>query len=223
MKLMFLPRPAHHHCQTSRHLPLQDRLLQPNPCDTIGSKGGLAHLHLKSPSNFQLVDQKYPEEGRQLMDHVLTTHAQKGRRIWLEYNHRFRVRGERTGAPWNVFKYPLYARVKAKCKVRAANTSVSSQPYRDDGCTSKRPRHCRYWCAFNKGICPKRECRCVHGCSFCRILNEIQSLIGSLNFACRAKAPGDAFLRHLIGLTRGCSRAKLRVSLTIETRKDISA
>ena len=32
-------------------------------------------------------------------------------------------------------------------------------------------------------------------------LKELQSLNGSLNFACRAVAPGRAFLRRLIGST----------------------
>ena len=32
-------------------------------------------------------------------------------------------------------------------------------------------------------------------------LKQLQSLIGSLNFACRAIAPGRAFLRRLIGST----------------------
>jgi hypothetical protein len=32
-------------------------------------------------------------------------------------------------------------------------------------------------------------------------LKQLQSLIGSLNFACRAIAPGRAFLRRLIGYT----------------------
>lgn len=34
-------------------------------------------------------------------------------------------------------------------------------------------------------------------------LKELQSLIGSLNFACSVIAPGRAFLRRLIDLTRG--------------------
>ena len=33
-------------------LALHDRLQQPNPYDAIRREGGLAHLHLKSPSNF---------------------------------------------------------------------------------------------------------------------------------------------------------------------------
>ena len=69
---------------------------------------------------------KYPEEGSHFLnyvDHVLTMHAQKVPRVWLEYDYS--LSRERTGAPWNVFTYPIYAIVKAKCKVRAAKTVVS--------------------------------------------------------------------------------------------------
>ena len=45
-------------------------------------------------------------------------------------------------------------------------------------------------------------------------LKEMQSLIGSLNFACRAIAPGRAFLRRLIDLTRGKTRANHRIRIT---------
>ena len=41
--------------------------------------------------------EQYPEEGSQLMtfvDHILKTHAQKGPRVWLEYDYIFLVRGE---------------------------------------------------------------------------------------------------------------------------------
>ena len=65
--------------------------------------------------------ERYPEEGSQLMtcmDHILTMHAQKGPRVWLEYDYRFRVRRERTDTPWNLFNYPLYSSVKAKCKAK---------------------------------------------------------------------------------------------------------
>ena len=41
-------------------------------------------------------------------------------------------------------------------------------------------------------------------------LKGMQSLIGSLNCACRAIAPGRAFLRRLIELTRGKTRANHR-------------
>ena len=51
----------------------------------------------------------------------------------------------------------------------------------------------------------------------------MQSLIGSLNFACRAIAPGRAFLRRLIDLTKGKTRANHRIRITVEARRDMSA
>ena len=54
-------------------------------------------------------------------------------------------------------------------------------------------------------------------------LKEMQSLIGSLNFACRAIAPGRAFLRRLIDLTRGKTRANHRIRITVEAHRDMSA
>lgn len=39
-------------------------------------------------------------------------------------------------------------------------------------------------------------------------LSEVQSLIGSLNFVCKAVAPGRAFLRRLIGLTIGVTKGR---------------
>ena len=62
--------------------------------------------------------ERYAEGGSQLinyMDHILTMHAQKGPRVWLEYDYRFRVRRERTDNPWNLFNYPLYSSLKTKC------------------------------------------------------------------------------------------------------------
>ena len=73
--------------------------------------------------------ERYHGEGSQLltyMDHILNMHAQKGPRVWLEYDYRFRVKRERTDTPWNLLNYPLYSSVKAK----AANTSVLDQPFR---------------------------------------------------------------------------------------------
>ena len=58
------------------------------------------------------------------MDHILTMHAQKGPRVWLGYDYRFHVRKERTGAPLNVFNYPLYGSVKAKCKCKEQLTRL---------------------------------------------------------------------------------------------------
>ena len=54
-------------------------------------------------------------------------------------------------------------------------------------------------------------------------VKEMQSLIGSLNFVCRAIAPGRAFLRRLIDLTRGKARANHRIRITVEARRDMSA
>ena len=71
--------------------------------------------------------------------HILTMHAQKGPRVGLEYDYRFRVRRERTDTPWNLFNYPLYASVKAKCNAKAANTSVSAQTFREYASGSTRP------------------------------------------------------------------------------------
>ena len=54
-------------------------------------------------------------------------------------------------------------------------------------------------------------------------LKEFQSLNGSLTFACRAIAPGRAFLRRLIDMTRGTRRPNHRIRLTVEARKDIAS
>ena len=128
--------------------------------------------------------ERYVEEGSQLityMDHILTTHAQKGPRVWLEYDYRFRVRRERTDTPWNLFNYPIYSSVKAKCKAKAANTYVSSQPFREyaSGSTLRHPS--RFCFAFNKGKCQRPDCRYIHGCSFCKKERHSQ-------LVCRGKA-----------------------------------
>lgn len=54
-------------------------------------------------------------------------------------------------------------------------------------------------------------------------LKVLQSLIGSLAFACRAIAPGRTFLRRLIDLTSGVSRTNHFIRLNTEARKDIAA
>ena len=54
-------------------------------------------------------------------------------------------------------------------------------------------------------------------------LKELQSLIGSLNFACRAIDPVREFLRRLIEMTKDTRRPNHRIRLTVETRKDIEA
>ena len=144
--------------------PTTDRKRAIIPVDQIGE---WLHLFMTYAA---IRSEQFPEEGSQLMtymDHIITMHAQKGPLIWLEYDYRFRVRRERTGAPWNVFNYPLYSSVKAKCKTKAANTSVTSQPFRDYVTKSTLPHSSSSFCYnFNKGICSKRDCNYTHGCSF---------------------------------------------------------
>ena len=53
-------------------------------------------------------------------------------------------------------------------------------------------------------------------------LRELQSLIGSLSFACIAVPPGRAFLRRLIHLTRGIKKQHHFVTLNAEARADMS-
>ena len=54
-------------------------------------------------------------------------------------------------------------------------------------------------------------------------LQELQSLLGLLNFCCKVVLPGRAFLRRLIDLTKGLTKAHHRVTLNKEGRKDIEA
>ena len=54
----------------------------------------------------------------------------------------------------------------------------------------------------------------------CR-LQDLQSLIGTLQFACRVISPGRPFMQRIINLTRGCARPKRIIFLTQEFRKDI--
>lgn len=53
-------------------------------------------------------------------------------------------------------------------------------------------------------------------------LQELQSLIGLLNFACSVIVPGRTFLRRLIDLTCGISKPFYWVRLTKETRADLT-
>ena len=53
-------------------------------------------------------------------------------------------------------------------------------------------------------------------------LKEHQSLICTLQFACRAVVPGRAFLQRFIGLTKGISNSRWHVKLNAEFRKNIS-
>ena len=52
-------------------------------------------------------------------------------------------------------------------------------------------------------------------------LEELQSLIGLLNFACCVVVPGRAFLRRLIDLTRGVRKPTHHVRLTKESKYDL--
>ena len=54
-------------------------------------------------------------------------------------------------------------------------------------------------------------------------LVEFQSLIGTLNFACRVVVPGRAFLRRLIDLTKGVSNQSHWIKLTASARLDLRA
>ena len=53
-------------------------------------------------------------------------------------------------------------------------------------------------------------------------LKEVQSIIGSLNFACRAIAPGRAFLRRLIGSIKKLTKPHFRMRVTKEMRADLN-
>ena len=54
-------------------------------------------------------------------------------------------------------------------------------------------------------------------------LREVQSLIGTLNFACKVVVPGRTFLRRIIDLTLGMVNAHHCIRLTVEARLDLSA
>lgn len=54
-------------------------------------------------------------------------------------------------------------------------------------------------------------------------LQELQSLIGTLNFACRVIVAGRTFLRRLIDLTKGIQNPNHFIRLNSESRKDLSA
>ena len=53
-------------------------------------------------------------------------------------------------------------------------------------------------------------------------LKELQSLIGTLQFACRVVVPGRAFLQRIISLTKGISNSRWHIKLNTEFRKDVS-
>ena len=52
-------------------------------------------------------------------------------------------------------------------------------------------------------------------------LVEVQSLVGSLNFVCRAISPGRAFLRRLIALSQGLLKPHHRVRISTGARLDL--
>jgi hypothetical protein len=52
-------------------------------------------------------------------------------------------------------------------------------------------------------------------------LKELQSILGLLNFACRAIYPGRAFLRRLFDLTQGLTKPSHHVRLNSEAKADI--
>ena len=52
-------------------------------------------------------------------------------------------------------------------------------------------------------------------------LCSVQSLVGSLNFVCRAISPGRAFMGRLIALTRGLIKPHHRVRFTTGARLDL--
>ena len=54
-------------------------------------------------------------------------------------------------------------------------------------------------------------------------LRQLQSIIGSLNFVYKAVAPGRAFLRRLIDLTKGARRPHHRVRITAGAKADLRA
>ena len=53
-------------------------------------------------------------------------------------------------------------------------------------------------------------------------LKDLQSLIGTLQFACRVVVPGRAFLQRIISLTKGISNSRWHFKLNTEFRKDVS-
>lgn len=52
-------------------------------------------------------------------------------------------------------------------------------------------------------------------------LRQLQSLIGKLNFACRAIVPGRAFCRRLIDATRGVQKPHHHIRVTEDMRQDL--
>lgn len=53
-------------------------------------------------------------------------------------------------------------------------------------------------------------------------LRDMQSLLGSLNFACRVIAPGRAFCRRLINSTLGIKKPYHKIRISVDMRKDLN-
>ena len=54
-------------------------------------------------------------------------------------------------------------------------------------------------------------------------LKQLQSIIGSLNFVCKAVTPGRCFLRRLIDLTLGVKKPHHRIRLGVGAKADLQA
>ncbi|XP_053376993.1 uncharacterized protein LOC128547809 [Mercenaria mercenaria] len=54
------------------------------------------------------------------------------------------------------------------------------------------------------------------------MLKDLQSLLGTLNFACKVIKPGRCFLRRLYDLTKGTTKPTHYIKLTKETRADLA-
>ena len=54
-------------------------------------------------------------------------------------------------------------------------------------------------------------------------LRQLQSIIGSLNFVCKAVTPGRCFLRRLVDLTIGVSKPHHRIRLGVGAKADLQA
>lgn len=52
-------------------------------------------------------------------------------------------------------------------------------------------------------------------------LVALQSLVGSLNFLCRAISPGRAFLRRLISLSKGIAKPHFKIRLSAGAKLDL--
>ena len=69
----------------------------------------------------------------------------------------------------------------------------------------------------------KIQCQLHSLCRLKRVqLQQLQSILGLLNFACKIIAPGRAFLRRLFDLTIGVRSPHHRIRITAEARADIA-